>query len=48
MKSPEPNPVRKPYRRPRLLVYGDLNAVTQAVGLKSKPDNSVAMLMVKS
>jgi hypothetical protein len=48
MKSPDPKPATKPYHRPRLLVYGDLNAVTQAVGSKAMPDNSVTMLMIKS
>ena len=48
MKSRETKPIKKPYHTPRLLVYGDLRALTQAIGLKGMPDGGPLMLMTKS
>lgn len=48
MKSRDGKPPKKPYHRPRLLVYGDLRTLTQAVGMKSTPDGGPMMLMIKS
>ena len=47
MKSRERKP-RKPYHPPRLLVYGDLAALTGAIGNKGMPDGGPMMLMAKS
>lgn len=48
MKSRKRESKRKPYHAPQLLVYGDLRALTQALGLKGKLDGGPLMLMVKS
>ena len=42
------SPKRKPYHRPRLLIYGDLRTVTQLIGTSSKFDNAAKTLMSKS
>ncbi len=39
---------KKPYRAPRLLVYGDLRALTQNLGTKATPDGGPLMAMSKS
>lgn len=39
MKQPsETPPKKKPYQAPKLLIYGDLIQMTQAVGNKGQPD----------
>jgi hypothetical protein len=48
MTLPDRKPSLKPYHRPRLRVYGDLNRLTLAVGMKGAPDGGPNMLMVKS
>lgn len=48
MKSPNTPPPKKKYRPPRLIVYGDLRALTSMVGSKSTPDGGPMMLMSKS
>ena len=48
MKSPDKKPSKKPYHPPRLVVYGDLRAITRAVGATSQPDGGPMMLMAKS
>jgi len=48
MTLPDRKPPLKPYHRPRLRIYGDLNRLTQAVGMKGAPDGGPNMLMVKS
>ncbi|NIM27201.1 MAG: hypothetical protein GTO67_14750 [Gammaproteobacteria bacterium] len=42
------SPKKKPYHRPRLMVYGDLRKVTQSIGTKAAPDNITGMVMDKS
>ena len=48
MKSRDGKSPKKPYHRPRLLIYGDLRTLTQALGPKSPFDNIVAMTKSKS
>lgn len=48
MKSRDSKSPKKPYHRPRLLVYGDLRTLTQAVGATAAPDGAPMMLMIKS
>ena len=48
MKSPDPKPPKKPYHPPRLVVYGDLRTLTQAIGMTAAPDGGPMMLMAKS
>ena len=48
MKSRSPAPSKKKYRAPRLIVYGDLRALTSMVGAKAAPDGGPMMLMSKS
>ena len=36
----ENEPPRKPYETPRLEVYGDIRAVTDAVGMMGEPDGA--------
>lgn len=48
MKSRSSAPPKKQYRPPRLVVYGDLRALTSMVGAKSAPDGGPMMLMSKS
>jgi hypothetical protein len=37
----ENEPPRKPYETPRLEVYGDIRAVTEAVGMTGSADGAV-------
>ncbi len=39
---------KKAYHRPRLLVYGDLHRLTQAVEFKGKFDNAAKTLKFRS
>ncbi|MEE9265631.1 MAG: hypothetical protein V3V86_02785 [Gammaproteobacteria bacterium] len=48
MKSRDSKSPKKPYHRPRLLVYGDLRTLTQAVGMTAAPDGAPLNLMIKS
>lgn len=48
MKSRDEKPPKKPYHPPRLVLYGDLRALTQAVGATAMPDGGPMMLMAKS
>lgn len=49
MKSPKDKPEsKKPYRPPRLLVYGDLRTLTQMIGSMAQLDGGPMMLMSKS
>jgi hypothetical protein len=38
MKQPSERPARKPYKSPKLLVYGDLTKMTKSAGPKANPD----------
>ena len=40
MKSRDSKSPKKPYHRPRLLVYGDLRTLTQMLGPKGMFDNA--------
>ena len=31
-------PAQKPYRKPKLVIYGDIRAITQAVGMMGAQD----------
>ena len=43
MKQPSEIPAKKkPFQAPKLLVYGDLTQMTQAVGTKGQPDGGRA------
>jgi hypothetical protein len=48
MKSRDAKSQKKPYHPPRLLVYGDLRTLTQAIGMTGPFDGAPLMLMVKS
>lgn len=48
MKSRNSKPSKKPYHRPRLLIYGDLRTLTQALGMKKQPDGGPMMAMSRS
>ncbi len=48
MKSRDSKSPKKPYHRPRLLVYGDLRTLTQSLGGKPKFDNPILMTPSKS
>lgn len=41
-------PKKKAYHRPRLIVYGDLRTVTQALGVRAQFDNAAMNTMSKS
>ncbi len=45
MKSRDSKSPKKPYHRPRLLVYGDLRTLTQLIGSKGPPDGGPMMIM---
>lgn len=44
MKQPSNKSAKKPYESPKLLVYGDLAQMTQAVGRKGQPDGGQQLL----
>ena len=44
MKSYDSKSAKKPYHRPRLLVYGDLRTLTQAVGMTGGMDGGPMMM----
>ncbi|NCF29133.1 MAG: hypothetical protein GWP69_17240 [Gammaproteobacteria bacterium] len=48
MKSRDSKSPKKPYHRPRLLVYGDLRTLTQALGPKGMFDNVTMTTMTFS
>ena len=48
MKSRDSKSPKKPYHRPRLLVYGDLRTLTQSLGPKPPFDNVFLMTKSKS
>jgi len=48
MKSRDGKSPKKPYHRPRLLVYGNLRTLTQALGVMSPFDNVALMTKSKS
>jgi hypothetical protein len=41
-------PPKKAYRRPVIHVYGNIRAITQAVGANNNPDGGVVMGMMMS
>ena len=48
MKSRDSKSPKKPFHRPRLLVYGDLRSLTQSLGAMSPFDNVFLMTKSKS
>jgi hypothetical protein len=48
MKSRDERVPKKPYHPPRLVIYGDLRTLTQAIGKTGAPDGGPLMLMAKS
>lgn len=48
MKTRDKTDSKKPYHRPRLVVYGDLGKLTQALGFMGKADNPTKTLKLKS
>ena len=48
MKSRDSKSPKKPYHRPRLLVYGDLRTLTQSLGTMAPFDNIALMTKTKS
>jgi hypothetical protein len=43
-----PKKPKKPYHRPRLVMYGDLRTLTLAIGMRGPQDGGPMMIMVKS
>jgi hypothetical protein len=48
MKSRDGKSPKRPYHRPRLLVYGDLRTLTQSLGSMAKFDNVTTMTPSRS
>lgn len=47
-KIPGDPPPKRPYRRPTLTRYGDIRAITRAVGFQGAADGGAMLLMRKT